>query len=546
MVSDTEGASACPSKSSGEVEVHGGICPVCNQPAKKRCSGCSAAYYCSVEHQRQDWKNHKNVCHPFKICSDERYGRYMMATKDIKAGDVVLKESPLVYGPAQITNPVCVGCLQGLTENQFLECERCGWPVCKRECQDHPSHKAECKFTIARGSKMQLRHFYNPHPVYQCLIPLRCLLLAERDPAKWQALIKLESHEEQRRGSEQWRNDREGVAKLIPRFFKCENKWSEDEILKIVGILQVNGHEVPLTEPPSVAIYNNASMLEHSCRPNLSKSFTSKKEIVFWAPNPIKQGERLSISYSDVLWGTANRQDHLQQTKLFRCTCVRCLDPTEFGTYLSALKCSGFKKDSNCSGLLLPENLKNWYGGYICNKCRGLVDGKEITNILDRARVDHEAMQKDNEQHCHKYIAHYGRWLGPNHHLLVDVKISLSQIMGGGDPNAIQKISDEDLMTKMKICQELIDVFQRVCPAEARVIGTTRFELHAALAEFARRGVESMNSAVRSALEDSLYNAEECVRMLSHEPDDLPESKICEQARINVSSLRVLLGLQEG
>lgn len=82
--------------------------------------------------------------------------------------------------------------------------------------------------------------------------------------------------------------------------------------------------------------------------------------------------------------------------------------------------------------------------------------------------------------------------------------------------------------------------------AEARVIGTTRFELHAALAEFARRGVESMNSAVRSALEDSLYNAEECVRMLSHEPDDLPESKICEQARINVNSLRVLLGLQEG
>lgn len=238
--------------------------------------------------------------------------------------------------------------------------------------------------------------------------------------------------------------------------------------MKIVGILQVNGHEVPLTEPPSVAIYNNASMLEHSCRPNLSKSFTSKKEIVFWAPNPIKQGERLSISYSDVLWGTANRQDHLQQTKLFRCTCVRCLDPTEFGTYLSALKCSGFKKDSNCSGLLLPENLKNWYGGYICNKCRGLVDGKEITNILDRARVDHEAMQKDNEQHCHKYIAHYGRWLGPNHHLLVDVKISLSQIMGGGDPNAIQKISDEDLMTKMKICQELIDVFQRVCPGKLK------------------------------------------------------------------------------
>lgn len=238
--------------------------------------------------------------------------------------------------------------------------------------------------------------------------------------------------------------------------------------MKIIGILQVNGHEVPLTEPPSVAIYNNASMLEHSCRPNLSKSFTSKNEIVFWAPNPIKNGERLSICYSDVLWGTANRQDHLKQTKLFHCACARCLDSTEFGTFLSALRCSGFKKDSDCSGLLLPENVKNWYGGYICNKCRGLVEAVEITKILDRARVDHEAMQKINQKHCSMYIAHYGRWLGPNHHFIVDVKISLSQIIGGGSPEAIQKISDEDLLNKIKICQELINLFEKICPGKCR------------------------------------------------------------------------------
>ncbi|XP_055598472.1 SET domain-containing protein SmydA-8-like [Uranotaenia lowii] len=531
----------------GSKEVPGGICPVCNQPAKKRCSGCSSAYYCSVDHQRQDWKHHKNVCHPFKICSDERYGRYLVATKDIKAGEVVLKESPLVQGPAQITGPVCVGCLEGLKENQFLECERCGWPVCKRECQNNPSHLPECKFTIARGSKMSLQHFYVPHPGYQCVTALRCLLMAQYEPTKWQALSKLESHDEQRRGTEQWRNDRTFVASFIPRFFKCENKWTEDEILKVVGILQVNGHEIPLTEPPSVAVYNNASMIEHSCRPNLSKSFTSKKEIVFWAPSAIKKGERLSICYTDVLWGTPSRMEHLQQTKLFRCSCARCLDPTEFGTYFSALKCSGFKKDSDCNGLLLPENASNWFGSWICNKCRSLVDVKEISNIMDRARVDQKAMQKSNEEHCSKYIAHYSRWLAPNHHFIVDVKLSFSQIIGGGPPpEAIQKISDEKLMTKIKYCQDLIGLFEKICPAEARVIGATRFELHAALAEFGRRGVESKNPAVRSAMEDSLFNAKECVRMLSHEPSELPESKICEQARINVDSINVLLGLKEG
>lgn len=226
----------------------------------------------------------------------------------------------------------------------------------------------------------------------------------------------------------------------------------------------MNAHEIPLTEPSSVAVYNNASLIEHSCRPNLSKSFTAKNEIVFWAPHPIKKGERLSICYSDVLWGTVNRMEHLLQTKLFRCACVRCVDPTEFGTFFSAMKCSGFKKDANCNGLLLPENVKNWRGDWICNKCRGSVEAKLISNIESRASVDQQAMQKDNEQHCNLYISHYSRWLAPNHHYIVCVKLSLSQIIGGGHPEAIKTISDDNLMNKIKICQELINLFEKICP----------------------------------------------------------------------------------
>lgn len=56
----------------------------------------------------------------------------------------------------------------------------------------------------------------------------------------WDKLIQLESHCDERRGSVLWLNDREGVAKFIQRFFKC-NKWSEEEILKVAGIVQING-----------------------------------------------------------------------------------------------------------------------------------------------------------------------------------------------------------------------------------------------------------------------------------------------------------------
>lgn len=275
---------------------------------------------------------------------------------------MLLSESPLVQGPSQITYPVCLVCLQGLEEtdiNNDQECPQCGWPICldcKADKRITLLKHDECEITASRGTKFTLQNYFNPHPTYQCLTVLRCLLLKERAPEKWEKLMRLESHCEQRRGSPQWCNDREGVARFIPRFFKCPGRWSEDEIMKVAGIVQINGHEVPLTDPPHVAIYDLASMVEHSCTPNLTKSFTSKAHLVFWAPNPIKKGEHLSICYSDALWGTANRRNHLLQTKMFICECPRCNDVTEFGTYFSALKCNS----NGCEGLLLPKDSRNW------------------------------------------------------------------------------------------------------------------------------------------------------------------------------------------
>ena len=66
-------------------------------------------------------------------------------------------------------------------------------------------------------------------------------------------------------------------------------------LLKVAGIVQINGHEVPLTDPPHVAIFDQASLVEHSCTPNLTKSFTSNADLVFWAPNPIKVYEILDF-----------------------------------------------------------------------------------------------------------------------------------------------------------------------------------------------------------------------------------------------------------
>ena len=40
------------------------LCTVCKKPAEKSCSRCKMVYYCSVEHQKVDWKQHKKGCFP--------------------------------------------------------------------------------------------------------------------------------------------------------------------------------------------------------------------------------------------------------------------------------------------------------------------------------------------------------------------------------------------------------------------------------------------------------------------------------------------------
>ena len=42
-------------------------CVVCNAPSTSKCGRCHIAYYCGTEHQREHWKDHKQICRPRQI-----------------------------------------------------------------------------------------------------------------------------------------------------------------------------------------------------------------------------------------------------------------------------------------------------------------------------------------------------------------------------------------------------------------------------------------------------------------------------------------------
>ena len=42
-------------------------CAICDKEAVQKCSACKRVRYCSREHQKQHWKEHKKICQPFEV-----------------------------------------------------------------------------------------------------------------------------------------------------------------------------------------------------------------------------------------------------------------------------------------------------------------------------------------------------------------------------------------------------------------------------------------------------------------------------------------------
>ncbi|XP_068617910.1 SET domain-containing protein SmydA-8 [Battus philenor] len=529
-------------------------CAVCSAPAVQKCSGCQNVHYCCREHQKQDWKIHKFHCMPAKVKQDPKFGRYLEATRDIKAGDIILKEAPLITGPAQVTPPVCLGCYKLLEEGKTVACPKCGWSFCSKACTENELHKPECHYTQNRGEKVTISTYGVPHPNYQCLTVLRCLYQRDHNKKLWDKLQTLESHCDDRRGTDKWNNDKKMIADFILKFFKLDGVFSEEEIMKCCGIIQINGHEVPLLEPEYVAVFDRVSMAEHNCSANCNKSFTSAGEIILCAGVDIPAGAHVSVCYTDPLWGTEARRHHLADSKFFECTCPRCSDVTEFGTMFSAVKCK--KKD--CKGYLLPTTFilpilhktkspdpesrglddKFWN----CGSCKDAVSDAIIQQLLQDIGRELSVMPKGDADACERFIGHCSSYLHPSHHYMIDVSLALAQMIGQDNHLGLAAVSDDRLLLKTQLCKKLAELLETLAPAETRLRGSLLFELHAAVAETGRRRAATEGPMVMLGyVTESRKILQESSQLLRHEPPELPEGQLCRQAKINLLQMDELI-----
>lgn len=433
-----------------------------------------------------------------------------------------------------------MGCGNAIDGRKFKPCQKCGWPVCSELCEKSPSHIPECQYTVSRGSKVSISTFGTIHPSYQCITILRGLYQKQFLSDVWKKIDQLQSHCEERKSTPKYEKDRVEVAQFILRFFKLKNIFTEEDILRVCGILMVNGHEVPLTNPPHVALYETTSMFEHNCSANCNKTFTDQGLVLIKAGTRIQKGDHLSICYTDPLWGTGNRRHHLYESKFFWCSCARCSDPTEFGTNFSALKC----QNSDCSGYLLPQSFldkpqngksANW----ICSKCSSPTSAHHVYDLLDRIGQDLHELKKGDSRPARQFISMYEKYLHNNHYYLTDVKLALGQLIGHEDSGGLPGVSTEDLELKARLCQGLTKLANTLAPGETRMRGLLLFELHAAVAELGRRNGDPHQLTL--VLQESKKILQEATDLLKNEPESLPEGKIYHQALKNLKEIEMVL-----
>ena len=308
-------------------------CFLCFRPTRGVCGVCRLAV-CSDDHLSTHRPPGSDHCNKFTVSSVSGVGRVVVARETIKAGEVILTERAAVAGPGPGPGPVCLNCCQPCSPQST--CRRCGWTVCGETCQEGRWHAIECPVLSSSPPP--------PAPCYAAILPLRLALLARRGDDLAGRLELLMDHGEDLHTrtdfqEKWWRPVKECLA---------GTDLTDEEILRGIGIFLTNAANMA---PASGRwILPTFSFLSHSCVSNSRFFINPEGEVKVTAVVEIPAGEEVTISYCPPGTGNILRREKILRLWQFQCRCARCEDPSELGTWLSAVTCR------HCSGTMTASS----------------------------------------------------------------------------------------------------------------------------------------------------------------------------------------------
>lgn len=149
------------------------------------------------------------------------------------------------------------------------------------------------------------------------------------------------------------------------------------------------------------------------------------------AAHRILKGQVICHAYVDLMLGTPERRRLLHNLFYFECTCFRCADPTELGTYFSALKCTLCK-----TGYLLAENPLKHTSNWKCNnsECTATQFYHYERDLVQHVLLEEETVLEENLKNnnltsiknlMNVLKKHRDVTLHPNHHRILSIEYTL-------------------------------------------------------------------------------------------------------------------------
>ncbi|XP_037033809.1 SET domain-containing protein SmydA-8-like isoform X2 [Bradysia coprophila] len=457
-----------------------------------------------------------------KTAVSDEIGRYLIAAKNLKQGDLLLCEQPVIIGPYWGSKLCCLTCYKRSSKI----CKKCKLaPLCYG-CDAHDDF--ECNFlALAQLPKNFLIDNFD------VITPLRCIILS-KNPCKaecYKQVMQMESHCSLRRGTKIWALHESCVIKPLMDVALIREQ-EVDLVQKYCGILDVNTFEVrteSFEEIPIRGLYPTAALLSHDCVSNTFIALDSTKSIRIYSSVDIAEGDPIWNNYTHALSGTEVRRQHLMEGKYFHCKCRRCLDPTELGTNLSSIQCS----DCENGMTMFHESLNKWK----CNSCN---NDKDIDDLMSLARSEILEQEIGSVPMLEQLIAKYSKLLNPNHYLVVDMKQKLTAILRSfcdHEPTPQPKI----LQRKIMLCEEILPILRVIQPGISRLTGIALYEYFNSMVELTIYNMNEKNISIQEGV-DELVRAEtfakESLKMLLYEPKSTPEGHLAKSAMLKLKSIR--------
>nr|XP_023023428.1 protein msta-like [Leptinotarsa decemlineata]XP_023023437.1 protein msta-like [Leptinotarsa decemlineata]XP_023023444.1 protein msta-like [Leptinotarsa decemlineata] len=421
----------------------------------------------------------------------------IFAKKDIEVGEIIFHDLPILFGPrCQVgtTTTTCIGCFSNSNLNKCIN--KCGLLLCQT-CQNSPNHYKDCTLIQRFRDGRDLGN--STSEVTRCLTPLRSLLLSEED---LEVVRNLKYHSGRQHGEE---------VRIIKEVLKLDLSEEVQEFLMFVcSIMDANAFEVVAQHGDNQVsmrgLYPLGSLANHRCYPNATHMFDDKHRMVVRASVFIKKDTEIFHSYLRLIWGTITRMFHLRNTKHFICSCERCVDPTEFGTYMSAILCE------SCRGNVIPINpLK--HSQWRCEDCQKAVPLKDVARVFSLIGSTLRGLDDSDFKYIYSFLTKKLTSMLPQYgEVIVELKYKMIWILGYKEGYQWKDLTMDLLKLKREYCQNILDLLKKLKIGQCHLRGLLLYEAYLCLEEMKLR--QSSNVDEKVSDEDSNGYLEEAADIL--------------------------------